>query len=656
MAKDGTPFFFKSRIELRGSESDYVRECLADARKHLVEAQRRHYDFNMIWDLRNGLTLYVVVLQEVLASRAIRYFAPLKPSVCMAAYLGHGRMLDVLRRSGVPVETMVWDTLNVLTSAILGRHLALVKKLMAKSPALRNSINPWYGDAASFCAGFGSVGILRYLRSEGFDLCKLHRHPKQPDDDERHCGSALLFAVQNRRRDIATDLVAQGEFCEWRNLCDLPSGLMPLSFLTEAVKNEMFDVAKIYVENGWHEAIQTDDEMWQLIDASWADWNLPAFRFLEKVFPQFDLKRILRDGHVGRASRSVKRYCGIMCSRRIDDRTSKVKRSSVEGHCDDVRHWAKMNKPEMVRYKLDEVPEILPLVWNELSEKIVAAFSSAESDAEPCHPYLLRYAEANGCFLFADDVTRLFWEAKCDEATLPIKPLTMEEEFPFDDGLGDYLLPKELHEKYYRTLHARGRAANALLDDPEVDPNTTTRWNGSFADSLIDYVDWSTYKKWLLRGMEIYRDDMDNLASSPTSASRSILPHLLLDLEHRPWVAGNFNGNILVHAAEYGDLKAVKAILDAGCPVNFDRSLGHPSVSPLRAALMNGHYAIARFLYSRGGMNLYDGIALPLPKWIARSRTERVPKINCRPSKHEATNDSGNRPWTRTDSQAPFPR
>lgn len=616
VTKDGTPFFFKRRIELRGSEPDYVRKCLADARKRLLEAQGRHYDFNMIWDLRNGLTLYVVVLQEVLASRAIRYFAPLKPSVCMAAYLGHSRMLDVLRRSGVPVERMEWDTLNVLTSAILGRHLALVKKLMAKSPELRNSINLWYGDAASFCAGFGSVGILRYLRGEGFDLRRQHRHPSQHDGDMRQCGSALLFAVQNRHHDIAADLVAHGEFCEWRNLCDLSSGLMPLSFLAEVVKNEMFDVAEVYVENGWYEAIRTDDEMCHLIDTSRANWNLPAFRFLEKMFPQFDLKRILRDGHVGGARRSVKRYCGIRCSRRKDDESSKVKRSSVEGLCDDVRHWAKMNKPEMVRYILDDVPEILPYVWSELHSQIVATFSSGEGDARPCHPYLLRYAEANGFPLFANDDARKFWEEKCDEATRPIKPLAMEEEFPFDDGLGDYLLPKELHEKYYRALHARGRAANALLDDPEVDPNTGIRWNWSFADSLIDYVDWPTYKKWLLRGMAIYREDMDDPACSPTSANRSILPHLLRDLEHRPWVADNFNGNTLVLAAEYGDLNAVKAILDAGCPVNFDRSLGHPWVSPLRAALLYGHYAVARFLHSRGGMNLYDGIALPLLKWI----------------------------------------
>ena len=620
------PFFFKRRIELRGFESGYVRECLADARKRLVEAQRGHCDSTEVWDLRNGLTLYVMVLQEVLASRAIRYIAPLKPSVCMAAYLGHSWMLDILRRSGVLVERMEWDSLNVLTSAILGRHLALVKKLMAKSPELRNSINPWYGDAASFCAGFGSVGILRYLRSEGFDLRKLHRHPKQPDDDVRHCGSALLFAVRNRRREIAADLVAHGEFCEWRNLCDLSSGLMPLSFFAEAVKNEMFDIAKVYIiEHEWHEPMYADGDMLRLIRASGANRNLPAFGFLEKVFPQFDLKRILRDGHVGDASRSVKRYCGIKCARHQDEGLGK--RPSVEGICDSVRHWAKMNKPEMVRHTLDEVPEILPLVWNELSEKIVAAFSSAKSDAEPCHPYLLRYAEANGCLLFPDDGIRRFWEAKCDEATRPDKPLAKEEEFPFDDGLGEYLLPKELHEKYYRALHARGRAANALLDDPEVDPNMTTRWNWSFADSLIDYADWPTYKKWLLRGMEIYREDMDDPASSPTSASRSILPHLLLVLEHRPWVAGNFNGNTLVLAAEYGDLNAVKAILDAGCPVNFDRSLRRPSVSPLRAALMNGHYAIARFLYARGGMNLYDGIALPLPKWIDSSRSKHVPNV-----------------------------
>ena len=67
-----------------------------------------------------------------------------------------------------------------------------------------------------------------------------------------------------------------------------------------------------------------------------------------------------------------------------------------------------------------------------------------------------------------------------------------------------------------------------------------------------------------------------------------------------------------------GDFKAVKALLEAGCPVNFSRWVPGDEISPLRAALLNGRDTVARLLHARGGMNLLNGTVYPVPPWIGK--------------------------------------
>lgn len=212
------PFFFRQKIGLLADERDYVRQCQSATRQALMAAQQADGGPSPHWDLRNGLTLYLVVLGEILAGRTIRYTAPLHPSVCMAAFLGHGRMLAIFARNGVDVCRMEWSTLNVLFAAILGRRLDFVKRLLAAHPSLKSSRHLWFGKPGAFCAAFGNVRILRFLRNAGFDLAEVHRFPNQPPNDPRHFGSALLFAMRQNQRAIVKDLAVHGEFCPWQNL------------------------------------------------------------------------------------------------------------------------------------------------------------------------------------------------------------------------------------------------------------------------------------------------------------------------------------------------------------------------------------------------------------------------------------------------------
>lgn len=61
--------------------------------------------------------------------------------------------------------------------------------------------------------------------------------------------------------------------------------------------------------------------------------------------------------------------------------------------------------------------------------------------------------------------------------------------------------------------------------------------------------------------------------------------------------------------------------------MNFSRQVPGDGISPLRAALLNGHDAVACLLHARGGMNLLDGVVYPVPPWISNPRPLDLPAI-----------------------------
>ncbi|MBQ9344610.1 MAG: hypothetical protein IJT88_05290 [Kiritimatiellae bacterium] len=624
--QDQMPFFFKRKIGLCNDETAYVRQCLSETRLALVEAQQIHGSYRERKDLRNALTTYLVVLGEILAGRSLRYAEPLKPSVCMAAYLGHERILAILERNGVNVCQMKWDTLNVLFAAILGRRLRLVKHLLSAYPRLRTARHLWFGNAGAFCAAFGNLRILRFLRKAGFDLMEPHRFPRQPSHDARHFGSALLFAMRNHRTTIVKDLVAHGEFCPWQNLGG-EYGTGTASVFEVAVQHHFFGVARTYLENGWLNQPITEDDFLEMLRRTTGYDDVVAFRFLEKAFPRFDAKHLVWKNHAsGEFGPCILRHCGIVRKRRHD---SDVRNTSSPRYvCDSIRHWIAMNRPNMVRFTLDNVPEVLPLVWPKWAAPIQEAFQVPSEEVSPCRCYLFRLARSLGISLFPDDAARRFWEEKSDMPVPWKRPLGMDEVFPFDEGLdGGYLHSEELRKKLFHALQACGAEARRLMDDPEIDPNVDLSWNQPFSVRLGHYADWNTYKGWLLRGMEVYLTNIDDPGDFPLASTPSIVRHLLPDLEHRPWKSPIFTGNTLVQAAAFGDVQAVKALLEAGCPVNFCRWVPGDEISPLRAALMNGHDTVARLLFARGGMNILNGVVYPVPSWISKPRPLDLPTI-----------------------------
>jgi hypothetical protein len=287
-----------------------------------------------------------------------------------------------------------------------------------------------------------------------------------------------------------------------------------------------------------------------------------------------------------------------------------------------------MEQPDMIRYQLNIVPEVLPLVWPELREPIQAAFAEMPADGEPCRRYLFRLARSLGIELFKNDESKRFWEDKCDTVIPWENKQTINDVFPLAEELnGGYLPPKEIRPKIYQALHAIGKAARRFLDDPDINPNIDLSWNWPFFVWLGYYADWKTYKGWLLRGMEIYRDNMDDPGDFELGSTPSIVRHLLPDLEHRPWISKHYTGNTLGYVAADGDISAVKQILKEGCPVNFHRGVAGDKISPLRAALLHDRDAVARLLYAAGGMNIQNGVVYPVPPWIAKPRPFHVARI-----------------------------
>ena len=418
--------------------------------------------------------------------------------------------------------------------------------------------------------------------------------------------------------------MAHKEFCPWEGLVFLGEG-RKRSFFADAVRNRCFGVARIYLENGWLNRPKTEDEFWELLRRTEAEFDFKTFLFLERAFPEFDAKRLVRERSDNCFVPAILRHCGASLQT-MPDLYDSSRWETIKEICNGIRDWVSAKRADMVRYRLDEVPEALPLVWPEFGESIRAAFAETSSDDRPCRRYLFRLARSSRLSLFSNDETRRFWQSKCNEPDPLNEPLTMDDIFPYDEGLDDggpyagYLHPKELREKLFQALHARGSAARRLMDDPKIDPNCELSWNWPFFVGLGDEADWRTYKGWLLRGMEVYWENCDDPGCFELGRTPSIVRHLLPELEHRPWVSRLFSGNTLVNAAAAGDGAAVKQILNAGCPVNFSRQASGDEISPLRAALLNGRDSVARLLYTRGGMNVLNGIVLPVPKWIARHR------------------------------------
>lgn len=607
------PFYFRRRISLDGLGAGYVGACLEEARAALIDAQCKPRDFDDLWDLRNGLTLYVVLLGEIARERIIRYRSIFGPCVCMAAYLGHDRILDAFVRCGLPIESFEWSTLDVFLAAILGRQQKTVRKLLKEYPALKDRRYVWYGNAGAFCAGYGSLAILRYLRKSGIPLAASARLDRQKAEDPVHFGSALLLAVQRRRKSLAADLVVHGEYCEWKNLrswsgCDL-------SFFGEAVRNGFLDLARLYLENGWLDIPSTEEDFWDLFKrcGGCGEPNaLRTFRFLEDIFPCFDAKLIARK-HEKELWSDLSRYCG--CSQPDQDQQLEW---SAKRTFDDVRtgfvSWIESGRHDMVRFSLDETPELLLDVWADFRDGIVAAYDGMPESVGPCSPYLVRFAESMHIGLFRNEAVRRFWTEPHGKGE---RDVATAETFAYDEGLGGWFLPKEHHERYSRALCLIGRDARRMMDDPFVNPNEYLEWNNPFSVRLARHADWNTYKGWLLRGMEIYHLNQDDPGSFGLEVKGDVICHLLHDLEHRPWLSSDYNGNPLRVAATAGNLRAVKELVGAGCPVNFGADLEmEQHTTPLRYALKCGHDDIARWLYRRGGLNVKDGIVFPMPVWI----------------------------------------
>lgn len=581
-AKSARAFFFDRVIRIGELERDYCLRCIGEAQKALRE-ELQSCQADDPCEMLNPLTHYILFLEEVLAGRRIRYYDLLDSAGVSAAFLGHRRILELISEAGCDLTSLAWsgaylDEMTILGYAIKGHRFALAKRLMKRYPALAQP-HPSRPDVVAWCAQYGTPRMLDFLRAAGYRMDRSYYWK----EGRGFLGTPMWIAVKNSRKAIVRNLLAHGEI-----------GVGTVD------ESKMFSASPL-----WREALE--NQMEEMVEVC------------------------RRRGDVGEQELCAARK--QLDDNAVSDWRRDEKRETIAGLKKDLRHWMRMDTPDMVVFSLCEHPEILSLVSEAEIRRIRSFISATGGQIFSGADYLLRYAHAKGVELFANDEERMaFWSRLTSEGQNEVRPHleSLGWSKPCRDGLAsaprqergfcpdrfeDECLDERDRKIYVAAAVATGSIAKTYLDDPEFNPNRKISFWEPFSSLLMESVDWRTVRRWLLRGMRIYYDNFDDPGMVPIYGSKETLRHLTGELQMRPWLSREYCGNSLCQAAAIGDLVGVKLQLDLGCPVNF--RAGH--CTALRVALMHGHDRIARYLYVRGGINMdVQGRAFPVPDWIVR--------------------------------------
>lgn len=627
--KPGVSFFWNRPFRLSAEEKRMFLECADKAIASLKRNQKHDCLLGPIGSFRllGGLATYALLLRHLAAGRRVRYFAPLHPAGCMAAFLGHAEVLRAFEARGVRLEDLSWGwrKANPLDFAVIGRHHALVKELLAAHPGLAHK-EEWRQDAVAHCVQYGTIPILRLLLKAGMSPDKCYWSGPGGDDCRRPEGTPFFLAVAADRREMTRELIRLGAFPDLVHTGGTSSVHLGASLLSVAVQHGDFELADWLVGRGW-----MHEEMFELPKDSFAWENLKSFRYLCRKFPEEGYKADVREGGEcvwNRVSESVLSFAW-------DGRVSPTVRAEWRKCRERDRHWEPGDPfPEddnSLVLALDECPDELPRLEKEQPGRFRRLLLERNDGRWAClHAivYLLRLAARNGIVVFRGDADKVsFMENSRSFSLWRLRP-----------HLGEFGLPRVSHAEMKRMEREnwgrpkRDRRAERLrklaaaphgrlmdvLDNPALDPNAEINCNWPLALEVASGATPAVFDAWVLRGMDPYANNCEGVTAMETGNAK-LLSHLVQAYGMSPDHVAYDGSWPLGNAIWCNHRKRVQALLKAGADVNCGRG-----TSPLASAIHCGHDGIARLLLRHGAINRdRAGRTRPVESWMVGMGTKR---------------------------------
>ena len=611
-----TPFFYNKPFRLSAEEKALFLDCADKATASLKRNQKRDSFFSPIPGLRllGGLATYAFLLRHIAAGRRVRYFAPFHPAGCMAAFLGHADVLRIFESHGVSLEALAWSWRkpNVLDFAVIGRHYALVKELLANHPGLAKK-EEWQQDAVAYCAQYGTVPILRLLRKAGLSLTKSYWSGPEGSEYRNPEGTPFFLAVAENRKDLVRELLRLGAFPDPTH-----TNVSSSSLLSLAVEHGDFELVNWLSEKGW-----LHPDMKKLPLASDALQDLGHFQFLCRKFPGEDYKSVVRNGDDMILSNTSDEVLSYAWSGRVPATV----REEWNKHNVGSRGWRPGKSfPEddgFLEMALDDHPEELVRLEKEQPGRFRKMLLEGKS-GRYCSPavYLFRLASANGIEVFRDGSEMTAFLDNADSGILP-ELLPHLEELGFPPASDDI---KRRGEPRVRTASrnplvvrlweigkSNWKELRPILDSPSFNPNLEVTEDWPLLLEVARHATPRLFDALVLRGADPYEFDCEGDSAMETANPR-LTAHLVRAYGMSPNHQSYAGISPMMTAIWHNDAGRVKALVKQGCRINQNV---WEEASPLHMAIRDGRDEISRFLIRHGAINRdLSGRVRPMEPWM----------------------------------------
>ncbi len=620
-----TPFFYNKPFRLSAEEKSLFLSCADKATASLKRNQKRDSLLGPVSGLRllGGLATYAFLLRHIAAGRRVRYFAPFHPAGCMAAFLGHAEVLRIFEVHGIPLEVLSWSWRkpNPLDFAVMGRHYALVKELLARHPGLAKK-EEWRQDAVAYCAQYGTIPILRLLRKAGMSLSRLYWSGPEGLQGRSQDGTPFFLAVANNHRKMVREFIRLGEFQNPEHTGGTSAVHIEASLLSIAVQHHDFELADWLVEKGF-----LHEDMYDLPNDSYAWENLKSFRYLCKKFPDEDFKADIRAGG--------DLYCV----------SKEVLSFAWDGHVPDpvLADWRKAHEWDLkwhpgdpfsdddqrLAVDLGEYPdEVLRLEKEQpgrflrlLAENFTGHVLSSSLI------YILRLARANGIVFFRDKSEKVaFLDSLCHCGLEALRPHLSEFGFPpISNAEMARRYRKEWGNPSRRFERARlhklaatpSKKLRSILDDPALDPNVEITPNWPFALEVALHATPRAFDAWVLRGMDPYDCNCEGITAVEVG-NLKLLRHLIHSFGMSPDHVSYDGTTPLGEVLDTKNMAKARVLVKEGADINGWNKRGS---SLLHRAILRSHDEFARFLLRHGAVNRDStGHVRPMEPWMVGKR------------------------------------
>ena len=621
-----TPFFYNKPFRLSAEEKALFLSCADKATASLKRNQKRDSLLGPVSELRllGGLATYAFLLRHIAAGRRVRYFAPFHPAGCIAAFLGHSEVLRIFDTHGIPLEALSWSWRkpNPLDFAVMGRHYALVKELLARHPDLAKK-EEWRQDAVAYCVQYGTIPILRLLRKAGVSLVKSYWSGPEGAEHRYPEGTPFFLAVAENRKSMVRELIRLGALPDWKHTGGSSAAWEGSSILSLAVEHGDFKLVDWLAEMGW-----THPDMKDLPLASSALQDFDHFQFLCRKFPKEDFKSVVRKGDDVILCNTSDEVLSYAWGGRIPDSVRKEWNKRNVGS----REW-QPGDPfpkddghlEMV---LDDHPEeLVPLEKEQpgrfrkmlLEEKQDRYFSPAV--------YLLRLAVAKGIEVFSDEHEKTAFLKNADSEVLSeLLPHLEELGFsPASDDIKRRGAPKirkatrdPLVVRLWEIGKSKWGELRRILDDPSFNPNIEITDDWPLVLEVARHATPRLFDALVLRGADPYEFDCEGDTAMETANPR-LTAHLVRDFGMSPNHLSYARTSPMMTAIWHNGAERVKALVKEGFRIN---QRIWEDATPLHMAIRDGRDEISRFLLRHGAVNRdLSGHVRPVEHWMVGMRS-----------------------------------